>query len=161
VNPVLDVGCGLGGLAAMIHKKNANVECLTPNRNQIEFINKTYPFLVTHNAKFENFSSETRYGTIINSESLQYIALDKAFAKANKLLLPGGKWIIADFFRLDESAISKSSQLLDHLHRKISEYIFRIAFEEDITLNVLPTLEFVHMLVPMKKVKVQGTSFLL
>lgn len=155
----LDVGCGLGGLAAMISDRNQNVECLTPNRNQIAFINKTYPGLITHKTKFEEFDSELRYDTIINSESLQYIDLDKAFEKVNKLLAAGGRWIIVDFFRLDTRGINKSSHLLDDLHRKIAGYGFKLVVEEDITQNVLPTLKFAHMYVERLLLPVKHYAF--
>ena len=50
--------------------------------------------------KFEDFSTDKQFATIINSESLQYIDLDTAFNCASKLLSNNGKWIITDYFRI-------------------------------------------------------------
>jgi len=154
-NPVLDVGCGLGGLAELMHNKNLNVEVLTPNKDQIAFINKNYPYLKSHNNKFEHFESARKYGTIVNSESLQYIPLPEAFKQAEKILLPRGKWIISDYFRLNDEGISKSSHLLEDFRQKLKEFNWRVAYERDITMNILPTLVFVNMyaerfLMPLK-----------
>jgi len=154
-NPVLDVGCGLGGLAELMHNKNLDVEVLTPNKDQIDFINKNYPFLKSHNYKFEHFESARKYGTIINSESLQYIPLSEAFKQAEKILLPMGKWIISDYFRLDDKGISKSSHLLEDFRQKLNEFNWRVIYERDITMNILPTLIYVNMyaerfLMPLK-----------
>ena len=85
---ILDVGCGMGGLSELIHKKGFNIESLTPNKNQIDFINSNYKYLTTHNCKFEDFRSDKRYGTVINSESIQYISLNDAFKQLEDIILP-------------------------------------------------------------------------
>jgi SAM-dependent methyltransferase len=144
-NLVLDVGCGMGGLAKMMHDKGLAVEVLTPNKNQIEHINKNQPYLTSHNCKFEKFETEKQYGTVINSESLQYIPLDMAFDKLNKILLPGGRWIIVDYFRLTADGVNKSSHLLSTFHQKVNDNGWKIVYEHDITANVLPMLQFINM----------------
>lgn len=148
-NPVLDVGCGMGGLGEMMHKTGLkNIEVLTPNKNQIEFIKKTYPYLTTHNCKFEDYpANDNKFGTVINSESLQYIKLDDAFDKVNKVLLPDGRWIIVDYFRLNTDGICKSAHMLDTFKAKVKEHGWQIVYEQDITLNVLPTLKYAYMYV--------------
>ncbi|MBN1415892.1 MAG: class I SAM-dependent methyltransferase [Bacteroidales bacterium] len=156
-NPVLDVGCGMGGLAEMMHKRNLWVEMLTPNRDQIVYINKQHPHLKSHCCKFEKFESERKFGTIINSESLQYISLKDAFLKANEIILPGGRWIIVDFFRLKGDSINKTSHLLENFDQAIREFNWTIVYQQDITQNVLPTLAFAYMyverfLLPLKHV---------
>jgi cyclopropane fatty-acyl-phospholipid synthase-like methyltransferase len=140
--PILDVGCGMGGLGAMLYERGyTQLELLTPNRNQIEFINKTYPHFVTHRCKFENYAGEEKkFGTVINSESLQYIKLDDAFDKVDKILLPDGRWIIVDYFRLHMDGISKSAHMLEDFRAKVDAANWKIVYEQDITLNVLPML---------------------
>lgn len=146
-NPVLDVGCGMGGLSELLHLKNFKVEPLSPNRNQIEFINHNLSYLTTHNSKFEQFKSDKKYGTVINSESLQYIPLTDAFEKMDEIILPNGRWIIVDYFRLHNDGINKSAHLLEDFLNKLQEYNWTIKYERDITVNVLPTVSFINMYV--------------
>ena len=52
--PVLDIGCGIGGIANLLHQHGFQVEVLSPNINQINYVKKTYPHLPSHNLKFAN-----------------------------------------------------------------------------------------------------------
>ncbi len=144
-DPVLDVGCGMGGLSALMLRKGLTVEALTPNKNQIAHIKNKYPELISHQCKFEDFVSNKKFGTIINSESLQYISLDKAFMNVENLLLPNGRWIIVDFFRIHSDGISRSSHLLEDFIEKTKDFGWNIVYEKDITANALPTMKFVDM----------------
>ncbi len=145
--PVLDVGCGLGSLADMIHNKGIQADVLTPNESQIKFININYPFLESHQCRFEEFVSSKKYGTVINSESLQYIKLAEAFKKTEEIITPGGRWIIVDYFRRNESVPGKKLHLIDDFLQMSRDYGWEIKHERDITPNILPTLRFVYMYV--------------
>ena len=142
---ILDVGCGMGGLAKIIKEKNLKVEVLTPNKNQIDHIQFKYPELKFYHSKFENLKTSMSYGTIIHSESLQYMDLDKAFKKVELIMNTGGQWIITDYFRIDSSGINKSGHQLDDFLEKVEEYRWETVFKQDITGNVMPTLKFINM----------------
>jgi len=143
--PVLDVGCGMGGLAEMLRDHSIPVEVLTPNKNQISFISQKHPELCHHRCKFEDFEAVRHYGTIINSESLQYIKLEEAFNKVDSIVLPKARWIITDYFRTGETTDNKGSHLLSDFKQKISEHGWNIVLEKDITANVLPTIAYVNL----------------
>lgn len=152
---VLDVGCGMGGLSAMLKQNGINVEALTPNVNQKSHIENKYQGLICHHAKFEDFNSEQKYKTIINSESLQYINLDSAIEHVDRFLEVGGKWIIVDYFRKNQDGINKSGHLEETFLSKIANNGWKITYEKDITLNVLPMSKFIYMyadrfLIPLK-----------
>jgi len=142
---ILDVGCGMGGLSNLIHKKGLKVEALTPDENQIKHLKLKYPNIPCHHYKFEEYDSKASYGTIINSESLQYIPLQKAFDHAGKLLKPNGTWIICDYFRLNSSGINKSSHIFGDFLKLIDANGWEIKYQEDITLHILPTIKVVDM----------------
>jgi cyclopropane fatty-acyl-phospholipid synthase-like methyltransferase len=144
-NLILDIGCGMGGLSNLITQKGLKVEALTPNENQINHIRKKYPNITCYQKRFEDFDTDKVYGTIINSESLQYIPLNKAFEKAEKIVKSGGTWIIADYFRFNNSGINKSSHILDDFIQKTKEYGWEITYQQDITPNILPTIKLVTM----------------
>lgn len=158
-NPILDVGCGMGGLSELLHLKNYNVEALSPNKNQIEFINNNLDYLTTHGCKLEKFKSNKKYGTVINSESLQYISLVDAFNKMDEIILPGGRWIIVDYFRLNNRGINKSSHLLEDFRDLLQKYNWTIIHERDITLNILPTLSYFNMYVERFLLPVKHFAF--
>jgi len=144
-HPVLDVGCGMGGLADLMLEQSMAVEVLTPNKNQISYISGRHPLLTCHRCKFEEFNAAKRYGTIINSESLQYITLDDAFQKVDASILPKGRWIITDYFRTNDNEQNRGSHRLDDFRQHVSRHGWNILVEKDMTLNVLPTIHFVNL----------------
>jgi cyclopropane fatty-acyl-phospholipid synthase-like methyltransferase len=142
---VLDVGCGMGGLSKILFDNGFKVESLTPVRQQKNHIDKKYSSFACHHTKFEKFTSDTKYGTVINSESLQYIKLDQAFDAVEKILAPRGRWIITDYFRLQQDTINKSGHMLKDFLTQTDKHNWKIIYEQDITLNILPTLKFIYM----------------
>lgn len=139
---VLDVGCGMGGMAEILLGRGYDVELLTPHNGQKKFLRKKFPELPFHPYKFENFQGEQGYGTVLNAESLQYIQLERAFKVSEKILIPGGKWIVSDYFRLHEKGISKSGHLLSQFEGMASKMGWEITYRRDFTPHVLPTISF-------------------
>tara|TARA_Y100001970_G_C14215701_1_gene849521 strand:+ start:1288 stop:2175 length:888 start_codon:yes stop_codon:yes gene_type:complete len=139
---VLDVGCGMGGLSDILYNKGFEIESLTPDNNQKNYIESKYKNLTVHHMKFEDFKTDRKFNTIINSESLQYIDLDKAFNLVSEILSKDGRWIVVDYFRINPDGINKSG----HLHADFLNYVekkgWKISYEQDITKNALPTLKF-------------------
>ncbi len=156
---ILDVGCGMGGLAALLKEKNFTVETLTPNANQKRHMDAKYPAIPCHKSKFENFNTDKKFGTIINAESLQYISLADAFDSAGRLLLEGGKWIIADYFKTHDGGVKKSGHVYDDFIAETKEKGWEIVWQRDITLNVLPTLNFLNMYVERFLLPLQHFAF--
>lgn len=143
---ILDVGCGMGGLAAMLMRQGYNVEVLTPNNNQIEYIKEKYPNLPYYNVKYEDLNTDKKYGTVITSESLQYINLDRAFLKTEDILSSGGQWIISDSFCIGNNK-KKSRLKWDEFLNKIKEHKLEIVCQQDITRNILPVYKFLNLYV--------------
>ena len=111
------------------------------------------------------------FDKIVHAESLQYMRPDGALRALDRALAPDGRWIVADYFRLDESAdgspcpqasgsgpntapttaarqarSSRSGWLLSEFRRRLKKHGFEIEAEEDITPHVLPTLGFARLL---------------
>ncbi len=143
---VLDVGCGMGGLLGMIVQKGYPVTGLTPDKNQITYIRQKYPDIPLIHAGFQELSPEKhrgRYGTVIFSESLQYIDLPTALNHADRILNEEGELIVVDYFRLGE-AHEKSGHYWKDFEAEIDKKGFKIRFQQDITENIRPTLAFAH-----------------
>ena len=89
------------------------------------------------------------FGTVVHSESIQYMRPDGVFAVMRRILAPGGKWIVADYFCRDEGgpgSRNRSGWRLGAFRNQLRENDFEIVRETDITAHVLPTLGFARLL---------------
>ncbi len=146
-HPVLDIGCGMGGLVKVLQDKGLVPVALSPDKNQIKHITEKYPLVKALACKFEDMDTkgyEKQFGTLITSESLQYLQLDKALPLMDTLLMQGGKWIACDYFRVGE-ATERSGHNWAYFEKSITDAGFKITFQEDITPHILPTIAYAHM----------------
>lgn len=144
---VLDVGCGMGGLIRLLLERGMPTTGLTPDRVQLNCISQKYPQAKLICAKFQKMpvlQCENFFSTVIHSESLQYMCLDKAIKNVLTILKPDGRWIVVDYFRL-EMAQEKSGHKWKDFLQKLEENDLEIVFKKDITANIRPTLGFIHM----------------
>jgi cyclopropane fatty-acyl-phospholipid synthase-like methyltransferase len=144
--PILDIGCGMGGLLPVLETAGFKPEALTPDATQIQNIQKKYSHVPLHPCRFEDFEVEGkmhRYGTLVTSESLQYLNLEVSLPMFNQLLAPGGKWVACDYFRTGNDA-EKSGHQWEPFKKALDEHGWKITYDRDITPNILPTIGFVH-----------------
>lgn len=147
--PVLDAGCGMGGLIAQMLAAGMQPMALTPNEAQIEHVRSTYPGVPSFHGKFEKLPPEkylAHFGTVIMSESFQYMRLERTLRVIGEVLRPGGRWIVCDYFRKSVEAGERSAHVWSAFQETLPAAKMKIVFEQDITPNVLPTLAYVHML---------------
>jgi cyclopropane fatty-acyl-phospholipid synthase-like methyltransferase len=145
-NPILDVGCGMGGLLRIMNARNLQAIGLTPDVNQIKHIEATYPNKVMA-CRFEDMPANdypSYFGTVLTSESLQYLNLSEALPLIQKVLKPGGKWVACDYFKLGEAG-EKSGHNFSFFEKQLKENGFAITYQKDITPHILPTISFVHL----------------
>lgn len=146
--PIVDVGCGMGGLAAFLTQHGFNVDVLTPNEKQIEYIREKHSNLLYYNTKYEDLICDKKYGTVINAESLCYINLEKAFLKTENLLCSEGQWIISDFFSVKNVLPGKKQGISwDGFLLKVKEHNLELVSHQDITGNILPLLKLLDLYV--------------
>lgn len=144
---ILDSGCGMGGLTAVLLQRGLKPTALTPNRTQIKHIRSTYPQVPLLEGKLEQIplpESRHAFGTIITSESFQYVNLAQGLAVIDQILRPGGRWILCDYFR-SATSTHRSGHQWSEFTTALQQNGWRITHHEDITANVLPTIAFVHM----------------
>lgn len=145
--PVLDCGCGMGGLLELLVEHGYRAVGLTPDPGQLEAANRSSEDVETFGTKFEDLALERhagRYGAIVCSESMQYLELHPAFEVAGEILAPGGRWIVCDYFRKHGRTHEASGHLLEAFHDAVEEHGWSIRKERDLTENVLGTLKYAH-----------------
>ncbi len=146
-SPILDIGCGMGGMLGMMNKRGWNATGLTPDKNQCHYIRNTYPNTLIE-AKFEDINAseyQGHFGTLITSESLQYLNLEVSLPLIDKLLKPGGRWVACDYFRIGE-AEEKSGHRWEPFLALLDKHGLKLVSHTDITPNVLPTIAYVYHL---------------
>lgn len=146
--PVLDVGCGRGGMLSLLEEAGFDATGLTPDVLEVEHIRRAHRGIPVLNCRFEDFPSDDykgAFGTVIHAESIQYMKPARAIPVVQRILAPGGTWIVADYFRTQPGGERSGWQWEDFRKRLDSEG-FRIVRSRDITVHVLPTLGFAHLL---------------
>jgi MPBQ/MSBQ methyltransferase len=147
-DPVLDIGCGMGGLSRMLKDRGFNPTALTPDRMQAAHIQKNLPGIPVIRCKLEKLEAAEHageFGTVFTAESLQYLKLDLALPILQTILKPGGKWVACDYF-LARPSTDQTCHNWDAFRDRLEKAGWRVTYERDITPNVLPTLGFLHML---------------
>lgn len=143
--PVLDVGCGMGGLLRKLEKLDLVAVGVTPDRRQVDFLRNRTKFPIW-NCRFEdipNTDLNQRFGTVIMSESLQYLDRHRLFEKLDLALAKTGRWIAVDYLEFNNNAIKPSWQFIE---RELPNHGFNITMLEDITPHILPTIRFMELL---------------
>ncbi len=146
-SPILDVGCGMGGILRALIARGLNPVGLTPDRYQLDYLTDRYPNVELLQIPFEELDTDTyenTFGTVVMSQSLQYMNLHRVMQIIPKILKPGGRWIIADTFRLQESA-HPSGHLWSTFNELLPKDSFLFHNRQDITRHVRPTLAFFYM----------------
>jgi SAM-dependent methyltransferase len=144
---ILDVGCGTGVGTELLYKKGYDVEGLSPDKYQMEEFKKKLGEKVKFNlSRFNNFKPERKYNLVLMSESSQYINIDKIFIKTGDCLNKNGYLLIADYFRKYDKKYYKTCHILDNFLSKAGKNKFEIVQSEDITNNVVKTLDFGHLI---------------
>lgn len=144
---VLDIGCGMGGLIAMLLKEGMETVGITPDRVQIRYISEKYKEAKLIHAKFQKMPVDnyaSYFDTVIHSESLQYMGIEKAIHNVLAVLKPAGRWIVVDYFRYGE-AHEKSGHHWQDFEEKLEKHHLQIVHSQDITANIKPTLDFIYM----------------
>ncbi len=146
--PVLDVGCGRGGMLNLLEGAGFDATGLTPDVLDVEHIRRTHRGVPVIHCRFEDFPSDDHkgaFGTIIHSESIQYMNPARVIPVVQQILAPGGAWIVADYFRTQPGG-ERSGWQWEDFRERLDSGGFRIVYCRDITEHVLPTLGFAHLL---------------
>lgn len=139
---VLDVGCGTGVMSAKLKSLKYEVEGLTPDIHQKQWIEKKV-HIPLHFCRFEDFKPVKAYDCIIMSESAQYIPMPELFDIATQALKPNGYLMICDYFVLNHARgiLAKSGHNFDAFLSAAKAGKFKTLISQDITQETARTLE--------------------
>lgn len=144
---VLDAGCGMGGLLNLLVEQGFSPTALTPNSKQIKYVSSRHPTVPMIHGTFEDIPTDKfrgRFATVIMSESFQYMNLSAALGVMEKILAPGGRWILCDYFRANDRA-RKSGHLWADFVPALEKNNWQIVSSRDITRNALPAVGYAYM----------------
>ena len=142
---VLDLGCGTGGLLAMLKAAGAEPTGLTPNPGHAEHIRKSHPGIPVIVSGFEALDMEKyrqSFDVVICSESFHNVPLEVGVRNVREVLKPGGKWVIIDYYRTRIPAYNRSGHPLEAFREAVAKNGFRPTEEIDVTDNTTPGLAF-------------------
>ncbi len=144
---ILDVGCGVGGLARRLVDAGYQVECISPSsafkKYAIELLGEGTPI---HECYFEDFPVEKTYDLVLFSESFQYVKAEEALQNAARLLRVGGHLMISDFFKTGapgKSPIGGGCKIR-RFQAALEGKPLRLVEDVDITDKTAPTMEIMN-----------------
>jgi len=111
---ILDIGSGTGHLIQQCLDKGYHVDGVSPSPSLSKQIRKRIDDrgecdTRLFECRFEDFpvnENLQKYDAAYFSESFQYISMEQAFRILEKILKPGGKVIICDFFKRSDADLS-------------------------------------------------------
>lgn len=141
---ILDIGGGMGELAARLVTLGHDVEMITPSSTQAKFARERLgdTAKVTQST-FEHYAGAGPFDVCLWSESFQYVPLDASLPKMKTLLAPDGVVVIADNFRRADFPGGRApgkGHRWDIFEARAAAEGFEILGNEDVTALVAPSM---------------------
>jgi len=138
---VLEIGCGRGGGAAYVNRT-----FMPRTMTGVDFSARSIAFTLNHhrddNLRFFHGDAESlpleecAYDAVINVESSHcYSSFSRFIGEVRRVLRPGGHFLIADF---------RTTRGSESIRKKMAGIGFTMLHEENITDNVLRSMELTH-----------------
>lgn len=154
IKTVLDVGAGIGDNARELLRRGYRVTALSPDKNHRRYFEDMPKERLTfHNVRFEDFESEERFDLVLLSESLNYFNWDIGLEQCHRYTKEGKYLLVAAIFRRFEGLALEEPFPKDKPFRfeqipyvnMAASWGFVLQDALDITENVTPTLELIHL----------------
>ena len=148
VHDVLDVGAGIGDNAQALARRGYSVTAISPDKNHPRYFDalREKEGITFCHTTFERFDLRQQFDLILMSESLNYIDRHVGLQQCQRYLRPHGHLLVAAMFRRPGEqgyGPSWSPTDLDYV-TQAREYGLSLIAAEDITSNVVPTLEYAY-----------------
>lgn len=146
---ILDIGGGAGETAKKLIALGHSVEIVVPSAYLAACCRRNAPEAVLHECRFEEYTGTGPFDLCLFSESFQYIPVMDSLPRCISLLAPGGQVLIADCFRTDayqgrdaDGPKPGGGHRESTLRAALMTVPLDVAFEEDITADVAPSIDF-------------------
>ena len=105
-----------------------------------------WPAPRVYECRFEEFDARGPYDVVLFCESLQYVRLAESLRRTVELLRPGGRLVLADFFRTDATGYSPlaGGHRLRDFHAEIARHPLVCRTDLDITRQTAPTVAIMN-----------------
>jgi SAM-dependent methyltransferase len=156
---VLDIGCGTGHVLGQLLGRGYQVDGLVPAAHLAKLVRlqqARYPGQPSQlfECRFEDLpvaELAQQYDVALFSESFQYIPMTASFDLLQKILKPGGKIVICDFFKTEhhgdggpgDGSFGGGHPMAD-FYRQLQASRFKLLRDEDISARVSPNLQLVN-----------------
>jgi SAM-dependent methyltransferase len=143
VRSVLDVGCGAETRLANYSSVDFGSIACRPTVFSRASRERSGSRATIFETRFQDLDTDRRYDLILFSESLLFIPLDQAFAKALSLLTPRGHVLITDIFRVPaegKSPIGGGHQL-PVFRESVARFPLEPVADLDMTDGIAPTFD--------------------
>ena len=156
---VLDIGCGTGHILEQMIKKGYQADGLVPAPGFAKLVNERLAKYPESNAKlfqipFEQFPVDEYqgfYDVALFSESFQYIPMAKSFEILRRIVRPGGRVMIWDFFKTANTGDGGvgdgtfgGGHRWEQFESMLATLPFTVLKDEDITKKMSPNLALVN-----------------
>ena len=158
---VIDIGCGTGHILEQMVNRGYRADGLVPAPGFAKLVNERLEKYSHNSAKlfqipFEQFPVDkylAYYDVALFSESFQYIPMRKSFDILHKIVRPGGRVIICDFFKTKntgDGGVGDGTFGGGHRWEQFDSLLetlpFAVLTDEDITKKMSPNLALVNEL---------------
>lgn len=156
---VLDIGCGTGHVLGQLLSRGYQADGLVPAASLAKLVRMQqakHPGKPStlFECRFEDLPMNElahSYDVALFSESFQYISMEASFDLLQKILKPGGKVVICDFFKTEhhgdggagDGSFGGGHAMAD-FYTKIKASNFELVRDENITSRVSPNLQLVN-----------------
>lgn len=162
---VLDVGCGTGNTMQELLARGYHVDGVIPSASLARLLRERLAGLPANDCKvfeckLEDMDADAHagsYGVILFSESFQYIPMKDSFPILRRLLAPGGRIVICDFFKTEHHHDGRAGDQavggghsLARFYAEVPEHGLMLERDEDITRFMSPNFKLLNDLLMNK-----------
>jgi 2-polyprenyl-3-methyl-5-hydroxy-6-metoxy-1,4-benzoquinol methylase len=143
---VLDVGCGTGDIARALAARGHHITAISPDPAHRKMVDAAAARITYLTSRFEDLDIDQTFDVILMAESQNYLEPSLTFRQSQRYLREGGHLLVSGIFgRADVPTADLPSfvgNVDDEFIARARQHGFQLVWSEDITAQVLPTLDF-------------------